>query len=323
MADSKITALTALTAADPVNDMFPVVDVSDTSMAASGTTKRISVNNILSSSPTASGALTVTGLVTAGSAAITGAATVGTTLGVTGVSTLTGNVGIGTASSNTTLEVNKAVTFTSGDTFGQFVVKAAAGATGHLLNFGVDTASNLSFIQSTNRGSNVNTLVLQRYGGDVTVGNGNIIPSTAAKGINFTANTPEAGMTCHLLNGYEECTWTPAFTSTGATFGYAQQRGIYTKIGRLVTVSFYLRPNSITGTLTNVLTITGLPFTSTATADYGSSGTWGAYQFASLKTMYLGSSSTTIGINDAGTITATLAAALISGFYLGSISYTV
>jgi predicted outer membrane repeat protein len=42
-------------------------------MAASGTTKRISANNILSSSPTASGALTVTGLVTAGSATITGA----------------------------------------------------------------------------------------------------------------------------------------------------------------------------------------------------------------------------------------------------------
>jgi hypothetical protein len=36
-------------------------------------------------------ALTVAGLVTAGSATITGAATVGTTLGVTGVSTLTGN----------------------------------------------------------------------------------------------------------------------------------------------------------------------------------------------------------------------------------------
>jgi hypothetical protein len=78
MADSKITALTALTAADPVNDMFPVVDVSDTSMAASGTTKRISVNNLLSSSPTASGALTVTGLVTAGSATITGDLTVDT-----------------------------------------------------------------------------------------------------------------------------------------------------------------------------------------------------------------------------------------------------
>ena len=96
MADSKITALTALTAADPANDMFPVVDVSDTTMAASGTTKRISINNILACSPSA----------TLASATITGAATVGTTLAVTGdlavrtnklVVTSTG-VGIGTTS---------------------------------------------------------------------------------------------------------------------------------------------------------------------------------------------------------------------------------
>ena len=53
MADSKITALTALTAADPANDMIPVVDVSDTTMAASGTTKRISINNLLACSPSA------------------------------------------------------------------------------------------------------------------------------------------------------------------------------------------------------------------------------------------------------------------------------
>ena len=62
MADSKITALTALTAADPANDMLPVVDVSDTSMAASGTTKRISINNILACSPSATlASLNVTG----------------------------------------------------------------------------------------------------------------------------------------------------------------------------------------------------------------------------------------------------------------------
>jgi hypothetical protein len=53
MPDTKITALTALTAADPANDMMPIVDVSDTSMAASGTTKRISINNILACSPSA------------------------------------------------------------------------------------------------------------------------------------------------------------------------------------------------------------------------------------------------------------------------------
>jgi len=91
MADTKITALTALTAADPANDVIPIVDVSDTTMAASGTTKKISVNNILSSSPTASGALTVTGLVTAGSATITGDLTVRTT----GLTVNSSGVGVG------------------------------------------------------------------------------------------------------------------------------------------------------------------------------------------------------------------------------------
>jgi hypothetical protein len=103
MADSKITALQNLTAADPVNDMLPVVDVSDTTMAASGTTKRISVNNILSSSPTASGALTVTGLVTAGSATITGDLTVDTS--TLKVDSTNNRVGIGTASPTVPLYV--------------------------------------------------------------------------------------------------------------------------------------------------------------------------------------------------------------------------
>jgi len=89
MADSKITALASIsTSTDPAVDPLVIVDVSDTSMAASGTSKKVTLNNLLSSSPTATGAFSVTGLVTAGSATITGAATVGTTLGVTGASTL-------------------------------------------------------------------------------------------------------------------------------------------------------------------------------------------------------------------------------------------
>ena len=91
MADSKITALGSIgTGTDPANDQLVIVDVSDvlpTGMATTGTTKRVGLNQLLSSSPTATGAFSVTGLVTAGSATITGAATVGTTLGVTGVST--------------------------------------------------------------------------------------------------------------------------------------------------------------------------------------------------------------------------------------------
>ena len=85
MADVKITALTVLTAADPINDAIPIVDVSDNSMAASGTTKRISVNNILGASGTA----------TLASATITGDLTVDTS--TLKVDSTNDRVGIGIA----------------------------------------------------------------------------------------------------------------------------------------------------------------------------------------------------------------------------------
>ena len=92
MADSKITALTALTAADPANDMIPIVDVSDTP-PASGNTKRISINNILACSPSA----------TLASATITGDLTVNTN--VLKVDSTNDRVGIGTASPSNSLDV--------------------------------------------------------------------------------------------------------------------------------------------------------------------------------------------------------------------------
>jgi hypothetical protein len=61
MADSKITALDNLTTADPANDMIPIVDVSATP-PASGNTKRISINNLLACSPSATlASATITG----------------------------------------------------------------------------------------------------------------------------------------------------------------------------------------------------------------------------------------------------------------------
>lgn len=48
MADAKITDLAALSAAPAVGDLLELVDVSDTSMAASGTNKKITAANLLS-----------------------------------------------------------------------------------------------------------------------------------------------------------------------------------------------------------------------------------------------------------------------------------
>jgi hypothetical protein len=53
MADTKITALTAITTVDPAVDVLPIVDISDTTMAASGTTKKITSNQILGAGGTA------------------------------------------------------------------------------------------------------------------------------------------------------------------------------------------------------------------------------------------------------------------------------
>ena len=73
MPDSKITALASTgTGTDPANDPLVIVDVSDTSMAASGTTKKVTLNQLLSCSPTATGAFTITGAFSAASITVTG-----------------------------------------------------------------------------------------------------------------------------------------------------------------------------------------------------------------------------------------------------------
>jgi hypothetical protein len=62
MADSKITALTAISTVDPTADPLVIVDVSDTSMAASGTTKKSTINQLLGAGGTATlASATITG----------------------------------------------------------------------------------------------------------------------------------------------------------------------------------------------------------------------------------------------------------------------
>ncbi len=85
MPDSKITALTSIGAStDPANDPLVLVDVSDTSMAATGTTKKVTLNQLLATSPSA----------TLASATITGDLTVDTNTFY--VNSTSNNVGLGT-----------------------------------------------------------------------------------------------------------------------------------------------------------------------------------------------------------------------------------
>jgi len=104
--------------------------------------------------------------------------------------------------------------------------------------------------------------------GDVTLSTGNLVIGTAAKGINFTANTPAAGMTSQLLNWYEEGTWTPVATSITIVSGTPVWSGKYTRIGRQVIATWKLAG----GANVNVSTSSylSLPFTSSEIA-------WGSY----------------------------------------------
>jgi len=97
----------------------------------------------------------------------------------------------------------------------------------------------------------------QSFTGDQTLSTGNLVQGTAARGFNFTANTPASGMTSQLLNWYEEGTWTP---SLGGTATYNANAGTYTRIGRVVVAHFVVDVATLgTGSGT---TIGGLPFSS-------------------------------------------------------------
>lgn len=99
---------------------------------------------------------------------------------------------------------------------------------------------------------------------DLTLKTGNLVQGTAAKGINFTANSAAAGMTSQLLNWYEQGTFTPTLAgSTGnPTSTYTTQAGYYTRVGNVVTIYIQLFTSSYTGG-SGTLQVKSLPYAAT------------------------------------------------------------
>ena len=126
----------------------------------------------------------------------------------------------------------------------------------------------------------------------------NIVQGTAARGFNFTDNTPTAGMTSQLLNWYEEGTWTPTLTFGGAAVGvtYGANAGTYTRIGNVVTGRFILGLSS-KGSSSGSAVISGLPFTVNA-SNLGSAVVELALNFnvAMVSSGYCGDNTTTISL---------------------------
>jgi hypothetical protein len=109
-----------------------------------------------------------------------------------------------------------------------------------------DTDANLFFTDATNSRIGVGTITpAQKLDvvGAIQVSD-NLIQATAAKGVNFTANTPAAGMTSQLLNWYEEGTWTPALSYLFTIVGTATATGTYTRIGRTVHITWLISISS-------------------------------------------------------------------------------
>lgn len=118
-----------------------------------------------------------------------------------------------------------------------------------------------TYLSIWTRGSDALSEKIQiRSGGDVYLSLGNLIPALAGKGVNFTANTPAAGMTSQLLNWYEEGTWTGTLTAATPPTTPVTATGRYTRIGRQVTVNIEFDNKNTTGA-SGAMSVTGLPFT--------------------------------------------------------------
>lgn len=145
--------------------------------------------------------------------------------------------------------------------------------------------------------------------------------SASGIGITFPASQA-ASADANTLDDYEEGTWTPSFASTGATFSNAGDTfASYTKIGNVVNASAYLHLSSVSGTTSNAVGISGLPFASKNGCS--ASGSFGVEQFSVRPTLFIDrTTSTTASIYQAGTVSNMLTSNLnTTGYYLFTITY--
>ena len=80
------------------------------------------------------------------------------------------------------------------------------------------------------------------------------------------------------LDDYEEGTWTPylaRWTGGNISATYTAQNGRYTKIGRMVTLSFDITVSSISSQGSSIAYISGAPFNNSSSQDYDYAGTFG------------------------------------------------
>ena len=261
------TKISALTSATT-----PLAGTEVLPIVQSSTTVKVAVSDLTAGRSISVSGLTNTGL-TASKPVFTDASKVLTSTGVVPVA----NGGTNASAASITA-------------FNNITGYTAAGATG-------TTSTNLVF--STSPSITTPTLV-----GDVTVSTGNVVIGTSGKGIDFSA-TAGTG-TSELLADYEEGTWTPSPSGITVNSGTPVYTGYYTKVGRLVTITWGMSGGNIT-TVAGTSKLTGMPFARTVNS-IGSFMNELTYASGPMQT---GSGSTEV----------TLCAAITGSFFNGSITY--
>ena len=98
-----------------------------------------------------------------------------------------------------------------------------------------------------------------------TIGVGGTTPSASGSGISFPA-TQSASTDVNTLDDYEEGTFTPNQGAGLTVVGTFSSSGLYTKVGRLVTVTGLINPTTSVASSAGGALFTNLPFTCPSTA---------------------------------------------------------
>jgi hypothetical protein len=290
MADVKISALPASTTPLAGTEVLPIVQ--------SSTTKQVSVANL-----------------TAGRAI--------SALSLTAINTSAGASTIALALQNASDTINSetVLDFTANTT-----AAGVRSAQITAINTNGSTGVNMVFKISNGALPAEAMRIVSNGGLQLTRGVGVSNTTPGATGVAFPA-TAVAVADSNTLDDYEEGTWTPVVTFSGGNgdLTTAEANGVYTKIGRLVQISFNVEFTETTA-LTN-LTITGVPFTSgSVTRTFV--GCWVDNMTALVGSPVIGlvTGSTTITLNTTGTGVAASITNVNTGTssrVRGSLSYSI
>ena len=167
------------------------------------------------------------------------------------------NVGIGTTSPSNPLHVAGTIRTSSGANYAQFANNfLRSNASGSFFYDNATVGQSNEFRTSVSSSLDTTALTLTASG---ILALRNAATNATGIGITFPA-TQSASSDANTLDDYEEGTWTPtAFPGSGTITSYTSA-GQYTKIGRMVYLSFYVSFTNA-GTGSGALNVSSLPFT--------------------------------------------------------------